>query len=130
VLTDDAPTAKPAPARPGARVLAEAVGTALLVAAVIGSGPAARGSPRWHRPAAAGERHRHRRRPHRADHGAAAGLRRVQPGRHRARALTNLISTQQAALTVAALLGGAAGAVLADLRFGEPAITVASTERT
>ena len=33
-------------------------------------------------------------------------------------------------MTVAALLGGAAGAVLADLLFGEPAITVASTERT
>ena len=33
-------------------------------------------------------------------------------------------------MTVAAVLGGAAGTVLADLLFGEPAITVASTERT
>jgi glycerol uptake facilitator-like aquaporin len=45
--------------------------------------------------------------------------------------LTHLISTRQAALTVAAqLLGGAAGAVLANLMFSEPPITFASTERT
>jgi glycerol uptake facilitator-like aquaporin len=131
-LTSDTRRDAPAPARLGARVLAEAVGTGLLVAAVIGSGIAAqRLSP--------------------DDTGlqllenaiatgavltvlivvlqpVSAAFNPVVTVLER---LTNLITTWQAALTVAAqLIGGAAGAVLANLMFGEPGITVASTERT
>jgi arsenate reductase len=129
-LTTD--TRRDTPARLGARLLSEAVGTGLLVAAVIGSGIAAqRLSP--------------------DDTGlqllenaiatgavltvlivvlqpVSAAFNPVVTVLER---LTNLISTRQAALTVAAqLLGGAVGAVLANLMFGEPAIAVASTERT
>ena len=43
-VTDQTRTDAPAPARIGARVLSEAIGTGLLVAAVIGSGIAANGS--------------------------------------------------------------------------------------
>ena len=121
-----------APARLGARVLAEAVGTGLLVAAVIGSGIAAQrlspddtGLQLLENAIATG---------------AALTVLIVvlqpvsaafNPVVTVLERLTSLISTQQAALTVAAqLLGGAAGAVLANLMFAEPAITVASTERT
>jgi glycerol uptake facilitator-like aquaporin len=131
-LTIDTRRGTAAPARLGARVLSEAVGTGLLVAAVIGSGIAAqRLSP--------------------DDTGlqllenaiatgavltvlivvlqpVSAAFNPVVTVLER---LTHLISTPQAALTVSAqLLGGAAGAVLANLMFSEPPITFASTERT
>ena len=131
-VTDHTRRDAPAPARVGARVLSEAVGTGLLVAAVIGSGIAAQrlspndtGLQLLENAIATG---------------AALTVLIVvlqpvsaafNPVVTVLERLTNLISTQLAALTVAAqLLGGAAGAVLANLMFAEPAITVASTQRT
>ena len=125
-------TRRDAPVRLGARLLSEAVGTGLLVAAVIGSGIAAQrlspndtGLQLLENAIATG---------------AALTVLIVvlqpvsaafNPVVTVLERLTNLITTQQAALTVAAqLLGGAAGAVLANLMFGEPAIAVASTSRT
>jgi glycerol uptake facilitator-like aquaporin len=130
-LTIDTRRGTAAPARLGARVLSEAVGTGLLVAAVIGSGIAAqRLSP--------------------DDTGlqllenaiatgavltvlivvlqpVSAAFNPVVTVLER---LTHLINTRQAALTVVAqLLGGAAGAVLANLMFSESPITFASSER-
>jgi glycerol uptake facilitator-like aquaporin len=121
-----------APTRLGARVLAEAVGTGLLVTAVIGSGIAAQrlspddtGLQLLENAIATG---------------AALTVLIVvlqpvsaafNPIVTVLERLTNRISSRHAALTVAAqLLGGAAGAVLANLMFSEPAITVASTDRT
>jgi arsenate reductase len=129
-LTTD--TRRDTPARLGARLLAEAVGTGLLVAAVIGSGIAAQrlspddtGLQLLENAIATG---------------AALTVLIVvlqpvsaafNPVVTMLERLTNLITTQQAALTVAAqLIGGAAGAVLANLMFSEPAIRVAATDRT
>jgi len=120
------------PARLAPRLLAEAVGTGLLVTAVIGSGIAAqRLSP------------------------GDTGLQLLENALATGAALTVLIvvlqpvsaafnpvvtllerltrtlGTGQALATVAAqLAGGAAGAMLANLMFSEPAITVATTDRT
>jgi arsenate reductase len=133
----DAPTAsvpvvRPAPPGVGRRILAEAMGTGLLVAAVVGSGIAAeRLSP------------------------DDTGLQLLENAIATGAALTvlivalqpvsaafnpvvtvlerlsNRITTRQAAWTVAAqVLGGAAGAVLANLMFGRPAVTIATTVRS
>ena len=129
-LTTD--TRRDTPARLGARLLAEAVGTGLLVAAVIGSGIAAQRLS----PDDTGLQL--------LENAIATGavltvlivvLQPVSAAFHPVvtmlERLANLITTQQAALTVAAqLLGGAAGAVLANLMFGQPAITIAATDRT
>jgi glycerol uptake facilitator-like aquaporin len=131
-LTSDTRKDAAAPGRLGARVLSEAVGTGLLVAAVIGSGIAAQRLS----PDDAGLQL--------LENAIATGaaltvlivvLQPVSAAFNPVvtvlERLTNLITTQQAALTVAAqLLGGVAGAVLANLMFSEPGITVASTERT
>ena len=121
-----------APPRVGRRVLAEAVGTGLLVAAVIGSGIAAqRLSP------------------------DDTGLQLLENAIATGAALTVLILAlqpvsaafnpvitvlerphqpdhhPQAAWTVAAqLIGGAAGAVLANLMFGPAAVSIATTVRS
>jgi glycerol uptake facilitator-like aquaporin len=128
------PTLGTTPARAGftARLLAEAVGTGLLVAAVIGSGIAAqRLSP--------------------GDVGLQLLENAIATGAVLAvlivvlqpvsaafnpvvtlvERLTGAIATGDALGSIAAqLLGGAAGAVVANLMFGEPAVTVAATERT
>ena len=69
----------------GRQVTAEALGTGLLVAVVVGSGIfAAAPLARRRRPAAARELDRHRRRARRADPRLRVGVRRpLQPGRHR-----------------------------------------------
>ena len=121
-----------APERLRRRVLAEAVGTGLLVCALIGSGIAAqRFSP------------------------TDTGLQLLENAIATGTALTvlilvlqpvsaafnpaitvlerlaNVISTRQAAWSITAqLVGGAAGAVLANLMFGEPAVSVATTVRS
>ena len=131
-LTDDTATGRTVPARLGARVLAEAVGTALLVVAVIGSGIAAeRLSP--------------------DDAGLQLLENAIATGATLAvlivvlqpvsaafnpvvtvlERLTDLVTTREAAWTLAAqLVGGAAGAVLANLMFDRPAVTVATTVRS
>ena len=127
----EAAESRSAPGRLGRQVLAEAVGTGLLVAAVIGSGIAAqRLSP------------------------TDAGLQLLENAIATGAALTVLIvvlqpvsaafnpvvtvlerltdrvTTRQAAWTVTAqLLGGTAGAILANLMFDRPAVTIASTVR-
>ena len=95
----------------GPRVVAEFVGTAFLVAAVVGSGIAASGSrPDDVGPAAAREQPGHRGRAGRADPGAAAGLGGLQPGRDPGRARPGPGRTRDAALLVAAqVLGGVLG---------------------
>jgi arsenate reductase len=131
-LTDTEPQETSMPARLAPRLVAEAVGTGLLVTAVIGSGIAAqRLSP------------------------GDTGLQLLENALATGAALTVLIvvlqpvsaafnpvitllerltrtlGTGQALATVAAqLAGGAAGAMLANLMFSEPAITVATTDRT
>jgi glycerol uptake facilitator-like aquaporin len=129
-LTTD--TRRDTPVRLGARLLAEAVGTGLLVAAVIGSGIAAQRLS----PDDTGLQL--------LENAIATGavltvlivvLQPVSaafnPVVTMLERLTNLITTQQAALSVAAqLLGGAVGAVLANLMFSAPAITIAATDRT
>jgi glycerol uptake facilitator-like aquaporin len=131
-LTSDTRMGRTAPARLGARVFAEAVGTGLLVTAVVGSGIAAqRLSP--------------------TDTGlqllenaiatgaaltvlivvlqpVSAAFNPVVTVLER---LTNLITTRQAAWTILAqLVGGAIGAVLANLMFDRPAVTIATTVRS
>ena len=131
-LTDDTRNGTTAPIRLGARVLAEAVGTGLLMTAVIGSGIAAQRLS----PTDAGLQL--------LENAIATGaaltvlivvLQPVSaafnPVVTMLERLTNLITTQQAAWTVAAqLLGGAAGAVLANLMFDRPAVTIATTVRS
>ena len=60
----------------GRRLLAEALGTGLLVTVIVGSGIAASGSPRRHRAAAAAELDGDGARPDRADPAGRAGVRR------------------------------------------------------
>ena len=131
-LPGDTRSGTTTPATLGARVLAEAVGTGLLVAAVIGSGIAAQrlspgdiGLQLLENAIATG---------------AALTVLIVvlqpvsaafNPVVTVLERLTNLITTRQATFIVwAQLLGGAAGAVLANLMFDRPAVTLATTVRS
>ena len=111
------------------RAPAEFVGTAFLVAAVIGSGIAAsRLSPHDVGLQLLENSRRHRRRAGRADPGPAAGVGRVQPRRHRSSSASSArITTRDAvALIAAQVAGGVVGAVVANLMFDLPAVSVSA----
>ena len=113
-MTDAARSGGPTRPRLGARVLAEALGTGLLVCAVVGSGIAGPAAlTRRCRSTAAGERPRHWGRVGRADLGVTARIGRLQPPITVLERATGTIGTRPAVASIAAqLAGGVAGAVL------------------
>ena len=118
--------------RLGARVLAEGVGTGLLVCAVVGSGIAAQrlspgqvGLQLLENALATGA----------ALAVLIAVLQPVSAAFNPAVTIleraTGAIGTRQAVASITAqLVGGIAGAALANLMFGQPAVTVATTDRS
>ena len=108
------------------RLLAEALGTGLLVTVVVGSGIAAQQlSPGDDRAAAAGEQHGHRPRAGDPDPDVRAGVRRaLQPGGLGGRLGSGTpcryrpLRPDVVAYGAAQVVGAVAGAVLANVMFG------------